>query len=697
MREQRAHALARRQSDADFTLGLEDEWDDVPTAQMEAPSSDEPTANIDAQPPESVVQLPRRSPVNAPAAQPAATVIAKPEAPPPAPRDITPGTLLAQRYLLGGLLGTGGSSLIFQAEDRRRIGAQDVGSRIAIKVLRPEMRNNPHALTRLQREFRQMQRLSHPGIAQVYELGRDEDVWFMSMELIDGQTINQWLKSSTTRAAGLKVIAACCDALHHAHAAGVIHGDLKPSNVLVLPDYGVKLVDFGSAAERDAAMSIIDTQRSFAATPPYASPQVLAGDAADPRDDVFSLACLAYAVLTHGQHPFERKSSADAQQAQMRPAYARGMSAREFDAIVRALSWEREQRFASVREFLHALLASDLRRDPVRDELREDTSDVSAPAAPAAVASAPEAAAKVEPPAPRQEAAAHVEAPPRREAPEFAEPVPTAEPAAAKADPLERFKGYVAGPLAPSEGHAEREVAISRSAQAEEPAAEPKKRWRWPWQRSALFALFIVIGAAIVGSQFEISAPAAPPVEARTEAPASEPAPAVAAPESETAPPPLIAETAEKKSPAIAVAPPAPSIAPGEISFTTRTLQVGAHQTLAALSVQRLHSTRGRARAIWTIEEGTARSGVHYDVDAPQTIEFLDGQSVRSVFIPLQPDDNAATARRSKTFTVKLQQAAGGPVLGEIKQVYVTIEGDVMYEPEETARLDVYSSATNPS
>src|SRR5690606_38982086 len=96
----------------------------------------------------------------------------------PAPPAIKVGTLLCNRYLLVRLLGSGGSSLIFEAEDRHHQGPPDAGSRVAIKVLREEMQANPHALTRLRREFRQMRRLEHPGIARVFDLANDEGVWF---------------------------------------------------------------------------------------------------------------------------------------------------------------------------------------------------------------------------------------------------------------------------------------------------------------------------------------------------------------------------------------------------------------------------------------------------------------------------------------------------------------------------------------
>ncbi|WP_348239971.1 serine/threonine protein kinase, partial [Salmonella enterica] len=99
-------------------------------------------------------------------------------------------------------------------------------TRLAVKVLREDKRDNPHALTRLKREFRQMQRLDHPGIARVFELACDNGVWFMTMELVEGCTINQWLKTKPSRNEALKVIGACSEALIHAHEQGVIHGDL---------------------------------------------------------------------------------------------------------------------------------------------------------------------------------------------------------------------------------------------------------------------------------------------------------------------------------------------------------------------------------------------------------------------------------------------------------------------------------------
>jgi serine/threonine protein kinase len=665
---------ARRHADPEFTLALEDESQDEPTANLDVRCYDEPTAGI-APPTASAAPGPgqavRKS--RGPATQdlPSQARI-QPSAAPPAPshagkvarRDITTGTVLCDRYVLGRLLGAGGSSLIFQAVDRRCVGTNGSGNRIAIKLLRPDMRNNPHALTRLRREFRQMQRLSHPGIARVFELGCDADVWFMTMELVEGWTVNQWLQSAPDRNAVLRLIEACCEALHHAHEAGVVHGDLKPSNVLVLPGGAVKLVDFGSAADRDATMSVVDKERSFAATPQYASPQVLAGEAAEQRDDVFSLACLAYTVLTQGAHPFQHKSSTAAQQADLRPAYERGMSEREFDVISRALAWDREARPATAREFVAALLAADLdRRQP---------HIAGTPAAqPRGMATQPKPSidsTSTKPiDAPAETAAPVAVANEHSVAPQIPESVP--------ADPLARFKGYVAGPLAPPDA---RDARIAPNSTESKSAAEPAKQRRWPWRRTVLLGALLAAAAVIVASQIESQTEPAPHTAA--ELPAA-PYAATESPVQQVAPEAISIESSaepETQDPVVAPTPQRATVAPGEVSFTTRTLNVGANQTVAALALQRLKSTQGRARVSWTIEGGTAQQGVHYSIDQPQIVEFLDGQRIRTLFIPLRPDTDAASARLSKTFTVKLQQTAGGPSLGEIRQVYVTIVGDLM-------------------
>jgi hypothetical protein len=223
-----------------------------------------------------------------------------------------------------------------------------------------------------------------------------------------------------------------------------------------------------------------------------------------------------------------------------------------------------------------------------------------------------------------------------------------------------------------------RDARIAPNSTESKSAAEPAKQRRWPWRRTVLLGALLAAAAVIVASQIESQTEPAPHTAA--ELPAA-PYAATESPVQQVAPEAISIESSaepETQDPVVAPTPQRATVAPGEVSFTTRTLNVGANQTVAALALQRLKSTQGRARVSWTIEGGTAQQGVHYSIDQPQIVEFLDGQRIRTLFIPLRPDTDAASARLSKTFTVKLQQTAGGPSLGEIRQVYVTIVGDLM-------------------
>ena len=175
--------------------------------------------------------------------------------------ELAVGTTLRSRYVLEQIIGQGGESIVFRATDLHRASPETgADGSVAIKVLLPEQRLNPHALSRLKREFRQMQLLAHSGIARVFDLDCDGDVWFISMELVTGQTLNAWMRESQELEQAVSLIRACCEALEHAHSRGVLHGDLKPSNVLVTQDGGVKLIDFGCAPSESLASRLGESQ-----------------------------------------------------------------------------------------------------------------------------------------------------------------------------------------------------------------------------------------------------------------------------------------------------------------------------------------------------------------------------------------------------------------------------------------------------
>lgn len=588
---------------------------------------------------------------------------------------------------------------MFQAIDRHRNSAEEQGERVALKVLRPQLRDNPYALMRMRREFRQMQCLTHSGIARVFDLDCDGDIWFMTLELVAGRTITQWMKGTTPDSEAMQIIIGCCEAVSYAHSHGIVHGDLKPSNVLVTPDMGVKLVDFGSAAAESSGAAIAVSARSFAATPPYASPQILTGHLADPRDDVFSLACIAYAVLTRGEHPFERKSSLDAYRDQMRPAYSSKIQPRVFDVIVRGLSWQRANRQASVTEFLNALIGNDLGRElePLRKELPVVTTNAVTPAS----VSPPNSLAALSAQYPMSPGAIYsvpvtLDIPPsRRHMP----PLQwlSVQPWSGVAD--ERFSSAGTVHITLVNGNSSQwtahSVALSGASLVpvlrpapqmiegellvRAPARSLVKRPTRPHQRTTIWHRHGLAAVAIIGvlsillghesnvgssTMSDAALPAPVPVVAQ---------PAVVA---NAAP---IREISEATSPAqpnivehVVPPPPLPTAA-GFVSFDNAIVHVGSGQSMAVLTVKRLDSTQGRARIGWTVEGGSAKAVVDESAIDSRTIQFLDGQEVRSLYIPLVTPNDPGEHQPTRSFTVKLVKLQGSPAVGPLTQTKVTI------------------------
>lgn len=271
-------------------------------------------------------------------------------------RTLRPGTVLGDRYVLEHALGEGGTALVFRARDVQAIDKTARNAHVAIKIPRPEARNRDRAIARLKHEFKHAQRLSHPNIVRVLDLNVDAETWFMTMELIKGRSLAALLRDSPALPDERKrtILSSCAEALAYAHSQDIVHGDFKPTNVLVRPSGEVSVFDFGAAATSEGE----EDTRIPAGTPAYASPQVLSGLRPDRRDDVFSFACVAYELLT-GQHPFERRSSLEAREAGVSPARAWNLTASEWLALLSALSWDREQRPSDIRTLTKALFPDD--------------------------------------------------------------------------------------------------------------------------------------------------------------------------------------------------------------------------------------------------------------------------------------------------------------------------------------------------
>jgi serine/threonine protein kinase len=295
---------------------------------------------------------------NAPAPALVGSASARDPSEPSTAREPAPGLVLRDRYILEQRLAAGGTAIVYRARDLRREEVTPGGGLIAVKFLRPEKRGRPHAVESLQHEFQYAQTLSHPNIARVFDLDRDSGLWFLTLELLEGESLSEFLrkpdKSHAPRRA-LDILRDCGEALAFAHDRGVVHGDFKPGNVFITQAGQVRVLDFGAAA----ASWRSDGPRVAAATPPYASPQVLAGERPERRDDVFSFACVAYELL-NGHHPFGRRSSLEARIVGAKLMRARSLSLRQWRALEAGLAWEREQRPATLRAMLAELGATDV-------------------------------------------------------------------------------------------------------------------------------------------------------------------------------------------------------------------------------------------------------------------------------------------------------------------------------------------------
>lgn len=275
-------------------------------------------------------------------------------------RVIEPGTILSKRYLIERAIGSGGMSTVFSALDRHRMHGPAADAKVAVKVLNGAHPDDSGRVQRLIREFRYMQRLTHRGIVRVFDVDCDEGTWFITMELLQGEPLTEYLQrhepAGLPTEEALRLLTECTDALVCAHDHGVIHGDLKPGNIFIDTRGAARLIDFGSVPE--AGESLENDTRFL--TPAYASPQMLEEQPADLRDDLFSLGCIAY-ELFGGEHPFGMKSSLEAQRDDLRLTWLRSIPARHFGMIARMLSWEREARPTDGREFLESLTAAQVR------------------------------------------------------------------------------------------------------------------------------------------------------------------------------------------------------------------------------------------------------------------------------------------------------------------------------------------------
>ena len=225
------------------------------------------------------------------------------------------GTKLSH-FKITGKLGEGGMGEVYLAED------SELDREVALKLLPPDMAEDPERLERFKREAKAVAALNHPNIVTIHSIEESEGTYFLTMEMVDGESLDKILPPGGLPLAKLFDIAIpMAEALAAAHDKGIVHRDLKPANVMVTEDGRVKVLDFGLAklaasgiqsedhlATEIATRTALTTEGTIMGTAPYMSPEQIESRPLDRRSDIFSLGIVLYEMAT-GQRPFQGDSS----------------------------------------------------------------------------------------------------------------------------------------------------------------------------------------------------------------------------------------------------------------------------------------------------------------------------------------------------------------------------------------------------
>jgi TolB-like protein/Tfp pilus assembly protein PilF len=221
------------------------------------------------------------------------------------------------RYKITGMLGEGGMGVVYRAED------SELGREVALKLLPAEMADNQKRLERFRREAKAVAALNHPNIVTIHSIESTESTHFLTMELVEGESLDHVIPPGGLPLAKVFDIAIpLADALSTAHEKGIVHRDLKPANIMISEENRIKVLDFGLAKlvedpeTSGLEMTAIPTQETeltaegmVMGTAPYMSPEQVEGRVMDHRSDIFSLGIVLYEMAT-GRRPFAGESSA---------------------------------------------------------------------------------------------------------------------------------------------------------------------------------------------------------------------------------------------------------------------------------------------------------------------------------------------------------------------------------------------------
>jgi tRNA A-37 threonylcarbamoyl transferase component Bud32 len=541
------------------------------------------------------------------------------------------GLTLTDRYELQMLLGRGGMASVYQAVDRERVRLGFTDRFVALKVVTRDSSHPARAAALLQ-EFQSAQRLSHPNVINVFDIDQVEEATFYSMELLSGARLSQLVRrvdgTQLQRRYALAIIRDIGAAISHAHSRGVVHADLKPSNVMITQQSEVRVLDFGGSSmpPREPWVSDGDADDAFhQATPAYASCAQLERRRADPRDDIYALACIAYLLLS-GRHPFDHLSSIEARTRGLEPRRPSGLPRSQWRAIRHGLMFERSSQPESIDAWLAAL------------GLRGAASRL----------------------------------PPLQDLTAAAEPQ----------RPLQRANLIAAATVVVTVGAW---AVLSHAAPDWEQTlgSAVAAAWDAVHETFAPASPAIDDSAATTSSMTPSTAPTAvpptlvatpPAAPART--PSSAPAASTSAQKTPAAHTLMAAASAATPAPQPAAAASAAAIVDGtaHVAFTAQSYVVGPGDPAARIIIQREAGSQGDLSFIWWTEGGTAEPDVDYAPLGARTERMINGQDKLTVYVPIISNPQRTSLAQ---FRVALVDAASHRGDGGAPSAHatVTIEG----------------------
>src|SRR6266849_2419551 len=281
---------------------------------------------------------------------------------------------VAGRFVISKLLGAGGMGQVYQAQDTK------LKRVVAIKRMAPRLQQNEQDRRRFLREAQQASALNHPNIASIYDVIEEQGEIFLIMEYVEGTPLRSELQVHKDRSMDefFKVAAQGLEGLNAAHEKGILHGDIKPENIMLTPEGRVKVLDFGvarrfslgDANSNDATLTAATLSPAMSGTPAYMAPEVLLQKPYDGRADLFSMGLVCYEMLG-GRQPFETDSIAGTLASvlhkdpppieQINPKVSSSMSA----VVQTMVDKDPAQRYSTARDVLVDLRRVQQGEDPV--------------------------------------------------------------------------------------------------------------------------------------------------------------------------------------------------------------------------------------------------------------------------------------------------------------------------------------------